>query len=81
MHTKKHGDRTLRVEDTFESMLSRHKHDSLRAETKIERGPVGEMSVSWKIPAKKGKNVGDEGRRRDKTRRSASKNVFRGIRK
>jgi hypothetical protein len=76
MHTKKRGDRTLRLDDTFESMLSRQKIAS-RGE-KVDR-PVGEMSVSWKVGAK-GKERGGE-RRSDKTRRSASKNVFRGIRK
>jgi hypothetical protein len=81
MKSKKSGDRTGRADDTFGTILARHKaHRTVPADRKQEREVVGELSMSWKLPSKAKSMAGGKGTRDRKTRRSASKNVFRNIR-
>ena len=81
MKSKKSGDGTVRADDTFGTVLARQKaHHVPSKDRKQEREVTGELSMSWKVPSKAKSMADGKGTRDRKTRRSASKNVFRNIR-
>jgi hypothetical protein len=73
-------------DNSFQSLLAGHSDRQQPKRTVSESRPLGEMQMSWKLEKKKASNDAEarvEGQqsKSNGTRRSASKNVFRRIKR
>lgn len=76
--------------DTFASLLELQKERGQKEPTAVKDRPTGELQVSWKLNRKpngaisrkvNGSGEGQSDRKSNANRRSASKNVFRKMKK
>jgi hypothetical protein len=70
-------------DDSFETLLARQKERLQSAPHVAENRPNGELQMSWKLDSSKNKKSKADSSKKDMQtqRRSASKNVFRKMRK